>query len=299
MSIPHLSLPEDLRGSASRSPSPAPRFAGTLYFGYGSNLWQHQVAIRCPNARFVGIGRLRHWSWQINEKGYANVVQLPKAPELDDDISRWLGPLIGDHHSQDLRPDSNQRTYGMVYELTDEDVNNMDRFDDVPNCYVKEEAEIELWQRKEGQTGKLDILRRGKRVRVMFYCDRTHVTPSPDTIFRAYSYKMNQGIIDALGEGIPEGYINKCVRPFVPAVETSAVEETIQGWMDSGLDIKKVVEKLEDRLAAISIKEETNTVVSKESLQSFLQSEVPSSAGAKGSDGQKSPPRRRALSSRW
>lgn len=45
-----------------------------VYFAYGSNLHLAQMAHRCPESRYLGIGRLHGFRWQINERGYANVV---------------------------------------------------------------------------------------------------------------------------------------------------------------------------------------------------------------------------------
>lgn len=303
----HLS-PDLLREGLdiSRTPSPAPKYDGVLYFGYGSNLWQYQVARRCPKAKYVGIARLRHWKWQINERGYANVVEAPKVP-YQASLARWLGPLMTAHDIEqgDLRQD-NLRTYGMVYELTPEDEKQMDRFEDVPNSYTKEEAIVEFWPRRAGDLGKVNLLRRGKRVKVVFYCDRNNTTDSPDNIFRAYSYKMNQGIVDALEEGIPEGYINECIRPFIPNVDDSGLHAAIQDAMMMGIDVKKLVEKVESELAITSIKQETNTVISKDVLQTYFQTLMPelqssntSEASYASSFTTKDHSRRRALSSRW
>lgn len=46
-----------------------------VYFAYGSNLHLRQMANRCPESRLLGIGRLWGYWWQINERGYANVVE--------------------------------------------------------------------------------------------------------------------------------------------------------------------------------------------------------------------------------
>jgi hypothetical protein len=45
-----------------------------IYFAYGSNLHLQQMAYRCPESRYLGTGRLYGFRWQINERGYANVV---------------------------------------------------------------------------------------------------------------------------------------------------------------------------------------------------------------------------------
>ncbi|KAF3092116.1 hypothetical protein TWF102_008525 [Orbilia oligospora] len=49
----------------------------TLYFAYGSNLSFEQMARRCPQSRYVGRARLHGYQFQINERGYANVVERP------------------------------------------------------------------------------------------------------------------------------------------------------------------------------------------------------------------------------
>lgn len=54
----------------------------TLYFGYGSNLWKHQMVQRCPTSKYLGIARLNDYRWIINERGYANVVQKNKDEEM-------------------------------------------------------------------------------------------------------------------------------------------------------------------------------------------------------------------------
>jgi hypothetical protein len=33
----------------------------TLYFGYGSNLWLHQMQLRCPTSQYLGVARLPNY----------------------------------------------------------------------------------------------------------------------------------------------------------------------------------------------------------------------------------------------
>ncbi|KAL9584321.1 MAG: hypothetical protein Q9203_004702, partial [Teloschistes exilis] len=58
------------------SPSPDPRplpnhpeNKQTLYFAYGSNLWLHQMSLRCPSSVYVGVARLPNYRWIINARG--------------------------------------------------------------------------------------------------------------------------------------------------------------------------------------------------------------------------------------
>ncbi|ENH61945.1 hypothetical protein FOC1_g10014898 [Fusarium oxysporum f. sp. cubense race 1] len=45
------------------------------YFAYGSNLHLQQMKRRCPGSKFIGSGKLADHRWQINERGYANVIE--------------------------------------------------------------------------------------------------------------------------------------------------------------------------------------------------------------------------------
>lgn len=61
---------------ASTSDPPTQR----LYFAYGSNLALSQMEMRCPSSPYVAPARLKNWRWQINKRGYANIVPVPVAP---------------------------------------------------------------------------------------------------------------------------------------------------------------------------------------------------------------------------
>jgi hypothetical protein len=61
-----------------------------IYFAFGSNLHLRQMANRCPESRLLGIGRLHGYRWQINERGYANVIA--HAASFVDGISYLLNP---------------------------------------------------------------------------------------------------------------------------------------------------------------------------------------------------------------
>lgn len=49
-----------------------------LYFAYGSNLSPEQMAHRCPDSIFLGKATLRGHRWQVNERGVANAVPVPR-----------------------------------------------------------------------------------------------------------------------------------------------------------------------------------------------------------------------------
>ena len=55
-----------------------------FYFAYGSNMDPEQMLTRCPRARSVGRGRIRHRRFVINSRGVATI-----SPERD--AKTWGG----------------------------------------------------------------------------------------------------------------------------------------------------------------------------------------------------------------
>lgn len=48
------------------------------YFAFGSNMHLAQMASRCSGSSFEGMATLLDYRWQINERGYANVIKSAK-----------------------------------------------------------------------------------------------------------------------------------------------------------------------------------------------------------------------------
>ncbi|KAG9203411.1 hypothetical protein G6514_002778 [Epicoccum nigrum] len=173
-------------GSHSQAPLNPP----TTYFGYGSNLWQHQMATRCPTSTYLGIARLPHHTWQINTRGYANVVSAPSSS-----------------------PNYTDRVYGLVYALLPPDEQQLDRNEGVPLAYTKEWIKCDFWPAGVGE--KVDTGTQPRETREMLvYVDRKRTTP--DVPREEYVYRMNQGIRDALALGVPEEYVRDVMRKFIP-----------------------------------------------------------------------------------
>lgn len=93
-------LPDDMPPPTTTTP--------TLYFAFGSNLHLAQMSLRCPSSKYISPARLRNYRFQINERGYANVV-----------------PSAGDH------------VEGLVYELSGDDERRLDVNEGVPWAYEK------------------------------------------------------------------------------------------------------------------------------------------------------------------
>ncbi|EKM82448.1 hypothetical protein AGABI1DRAFT_117923 [Agaricus bisporus var. burnettii JB137-S8] len=152
----------------------------SIYFGYGSNMWIDQMDRRCPENKYLGIARLADWKWFICEKGYANVVRSP-----------------GDE------------VWGLVYEISEADEQKLDGYENVPDNYHKQYHTVTVFDKKHKAEGAA-----GAATLALIYVDveRTKES-SPKT---EYIYRMNMAIADALKEGVPEAYIKKYLRAFIP-----------------------------------------------------------------------------------
>jgi gamma-glutamylcyclotransferase len=168
----------------------APLSTPTIYFGYGSNLWLHQMSIRCPTSTYLGVARLPHYTWLINDRGYANVVERnASSPQYSDYV------------------------YGLVYSLLPEDEKRLDRNEGVPIAYTKELIPCEFWP--SDTSSKVNTSDPQAETRSMLvYIDRNRTTP--DVPRDEYVYRMNQGIRDALERGVPEKYVWDVMRKFIP-----------------------------------------------------------------------------------
>lgn len=86
-----------------------------LYFAYGSNLHLGQMAKRCTQSRYIGTASLRNYRFQINERGYAN-----------------------------LLPSAGHYVEGLVYLLSLTDEERLDKNEAVPTAYQKKYLRIKV-----------------------------------------------------------------------------------------------------------------------------------------------------------
>ncbi|KAI5200775.1 hypothetical protein E4T39_05524 [Aureobasidium subglaciale] len=165
----------------------------TIYFGYGSNLWQHQMHMRCPTSEYLGIARLDNYRWMINDRGYANVVQVEV--------------------NSSAEPSYSNVVYGLVYSLQPSDEQDLDMNEGVPFAYTKENLQVSFWPKeKEGEP--IDPDKHAKKQDVLVYIDRERLVD--DKPKHEYIYRMNMGIHDALKEGVPQDYVQEVMRKFIP-----------------------------------------------------------------------------------
>ncbi|KAM4065284.1 gamma-glutamyl cyclotransferase, AIG2-like domain-containing protein [Hirsutella rhossiliensis] len=198
--------------SAARKPHAGDPRPTKYYFAYGSNLHIKQMKKRCPNSRYIGRARLSNHRWQINERGYANIVEA-------------------DGHRVD----------GLVYEIDDKDEAKLDINEGVSkNAYQKRYMPV-LLHRAQGSLyrrpvswivdkgGPAAVCRRINKASgpatsgpprqhwendVLVYISLNHVEDSAPK--DEYVNRLNLGIVDARALGIEDDYIRKCIRPFIP-----------------------------------------------------------------------------------
>lgn len=150
-----------------------------LYFAYGSNLSLLQMASRCPTSAYHSFGLLRDYKWIIGKRGYANVL---KVKETDKHI-----------------------VYGMLYALQPHDEELLDLAEGVPHAYSKHVLEVEI-KSPENLRGK---------VKALVYVDKQRLNEG--VCWPEYVERMNRGIKDAIKVGMEQWYVDKYIRPFVPA----------------------------------------------------------------------------------
>ncbi|KAH0495671.1 hypothetical protein TgHK011_009206 [Trichoderma gracile] len=182
-----------------------------LYFAYGSNLHVKQMNRRCPNSKFIGKARLANYRWQINQRGYANVIQAE---------GHWVD--------------------GLVYEIDDIDEAKLDINEGVAkNAYSKRymtvllhRAQSALYRRpvawiveKGGPVAvgrQAKLMAQGRRESpLLHWQDDVLIYVSENCTIDShpkeeYVNRINLGIADARALGVDEDYIRNCIRPFIP-----------------------------------------------------------------------------------
>ena len=198
----------------------------TLYFGYGSNLWLKQMHQRCPNSTYLGIARLKDFKWIINERGYANVVEVenPAQPRRNAFVQSSWGTDTRLNFPEVLQWTGKyeSQVWGLVYSLQPSDEARLDRNEGVPVAYTKEMLKCDFWPASEdrvdgsSEPAKMKWSKLKKRD-LLVYINRDAVTPSKPK--KEYIYRMNMGIRDAIKEGVPQRYVEEVMRKFIPEME--------------------------------------------------------------------------------
>ena len=95
------------------------------YLAYGSNLSIEQMSVRCPDATIIGKGILQ--DWRLLFRQYATIEKC----------KGYYVPVL-------------------VWELSRQDVKNLDRYEGVPRFYFKENLEIDVESLDGRKLGKIN-----------------------------------------------------------------------------------------------------------------------------------------------
>ena len=123
--------------------------------------------------------------WIINQRGYANVV-----------------PSSGDY------------VYGFIYELNPKNEASLDIYEGSPRIYDKKIHPVQLTMSSgDGETAT------ERTIDALVYIDTN--STSPDVPKTEYIHRINMALQDGLENGVPRSYIDKYIRPFIPAAAES------------------------------------------------------------------------------
>ncbi len=143
-----------------------------------------------------------YWSWQINGVVSLQLLVYNLLRTADSSLTqsrilrKWI---INTRGYASIIPSPGDIVYGFIFELTPKDERSLDGF--------------EGWSYK-----KLYIpITKGPQemVTALVYVDveRTEIGESK----KEYVHRLNNAIVDGLKEGIPKGYVDRYIRPFIPA----------------------------------------------------------------------------------
>jgi hypothetical protein len=134
------------------------------------------------------------------------------------------------------------QVWGLVYNLSPEDEAQLDINEGVPYAYEKRILEAEFWP-AVGRKSSTRLWARRTRSKcqkktllpVLVYIDfqraddHDHDHEGQQHLpGNEYVYQMNRGIKDALREGVPEGYVEKVLRRYIPPREEEEDEVEVE-----------------------------------------------------------------------
>jgi len=90
------------------------------YFAYGSNLDRMQMQTRCKSSTFYTVASLS--DFELSFSHYS---------------SGWGGGVA------DIRPKQNKIVWGAIYKITDQDLEELDRYEGFPDIYIRNQFKVE------------------------------------------------------------------------------------------------------------------------------------------------------------
>ncbi|KAF4344628.1 AIG2 family [Fusarium beomiforme] len=212
------------------------------YFAYGSNLHLQQMKRRCPGSKFIGSGKLADHRWQINERGYANVIEAQ---------GHWVEGLVYEINPRDearldinegVAKDAYQKQYMTVTLRRAEAALYRRPVSWIVNNGGPDQARL-LAQQGEGQKKAINHKPHLEQNILVYISPRYIVDSEPK---EEYVNRINSGIVDAKSLGVTNDYISNCVRPFIPApTGQNSADKEANGHTKSSIPPKpKVVRKV-------------------------------------------------------
>jgi len=129
----------------------------------------------------------------INSRGYANIVET--GSDADE-------------------------VWGLIYELPPVDEARLDINEGVPYAYEKRLIEVDFWEKGSlpaAEIGDNEKVPPPKRaVEMLVYIDFQRKSGDGNKPKEEYVHRMNEGIRDALREGVPARYVNSVLRAYIP-----------------------------------------------------------------------------------
>jgi hypothetical protein len=101
-----------------------------------------------------------------------------------------------------------------VYELSHKDEKSLDKCEGFPLLYEKRVTPIKLKVTTSSDNDENETATK-RTMDVMAYIDFANTTR--DVPRTEYIHRINMGLKDSLQRGIPQSYIDKYIRPFIPA----------------------------------------------------------------------------------
>ena len=161
-----------------------------LYFSYASNLSPQAMKGRHPTSLFCGLAKLQNWRWNVNSTGYANVVPSPEGDAV----------------------------YGALYFISAHDEAALDDMEGAPVNYQKQSLGVTRLSSDGSVTEQ--------KVNALVYIDT--IRQDEGEITPEYVVWIRKAIRDAKPFGLPDEYVQKYIRPFLPLSENEDVENDLQ-----------------------------------------------------------------------
>ncbi|KAK4213459.1 hypothetical protein QBC37DRAFT_422929 [Rhypophila decipiens] len=175
---------------------------GCLYFAYGSNLSLTQMAKRCPASFFHGRAVLPDYKWQINQRGFANII--PSPGNCVHGLVYWLSSSSDDEARLDRSEGVHRGCYSkvslpmIVYPASDEMRTRR---------IVDRGGAVAVGNSRREKSGRMEN-------NVLVYMSETYVQRGEPR--EEYIRRINAGIEDGVAMDIPKAFFENVVREYIP-----------------------------------------------------------------------------------